>query len=132
MRLDDVIEALEMTSDTSKAFYDLVTKKIEWLDDFGMTRDEYEAASDTLDEHGFKRLPEQRDINEYRMMRDFADEKNSPELRNAISGRGAFRRFKDMVYRMGLDQEWYLFRDRQYRRVALEWCEDNGITLEEA
>jgi len=28
MRLNDVIEALEMTSDTSKAFYDLVTKKI--------------------------------------------------------------------------------------------------------
>ena len=130
MRLNDVIEALEMTSDTSKAFYDLVTKKIEWLDDFGMTRDEYEAASDVLDEHGFKRLPEQRDIDEYGMMRDFADEKNSPELRNALSGRGAFRRFKDMVYHLGLDQEWYQFRDQQYRRVALEWCEDAGIELE--
>ncbi len=57
MKLDDVILALEMTNDTTKAFYDLVTCKIECLDDLGMTREEYEAAADTLEKHGFKCLP---------------------------------------------------------------------------
>ena len=33
MKLDDVIEALEMTSDTSKAFYDLVTKRHDAISD---------------------------------------------------------------------------------------------------
>jgi len=130
MKLDDVILALEMTNDTSKAYFDLVTRKIEWLDDFGMTREEYEAAADTLDEHGFKRLPERRDINEYGMMEDFAYEHKSPELFEAIDGRGAFRRFKSAIRRLGLEQEWYIFRDAQYRRAAQEWCEECGIELE--
>ena len=43
MTLDDVIQALEMTNDASEAFYDLVTHEITWLDDFGMTREEYES-----------------------------------------------------------------------------------------
>ncbi len=130
MKLDDVILALEMTNDTAKAFYDIVTQEIEWLDDFGMTREEYEAAAETLDEHGFHRLPERQDINEYGMMEDFADEHNSSELFEAIDGRGAFRRFKAAIRRLGLEQEWYQFRDAQYKRVALEWCEECGVELE--
>ena len=125
-----MVEALQMTSDTSQGFYDLVTRKIEWLDEFGMTREEYEAAADTLDEHGFKRLPERREINEFRMMEDFADAQNAPALYDAIGGRGTFQRFKSAIRRMGLEQAWYSFRDAQYRRIAQEWCEECGIELE--
>lgn len=130
MKLSDVILALEMTSDTSQGFYDLVTRKIERLDEFGMTREEYEATADTLDEHGFKRLPERREINEFRMMGSFADEHDSTELSEAIGGRGTFRRFKSAVRRMGLGQEWYQYRDAQYKRIAEEWCEKCEIELE--
>ena len=70
-----------------------------------------------------------RDIDEYGMMADFADRHHPSELHSAISGRGAFRRFKDAVRRMGLEQEWYQFRDAEYKRVAQEWCEDCGIIL---
>ena len=69
------------------------------------------------------------DIDEYGMMADFADRHHPSELHSAISGRGAFRRFKDVVRRMGLEQEWYQFRDAEYKRVAQEWCEDCGIIL---
>lgn len=131
MKLDDVILALEMTSDTSRAFYDLATHEIVWLDDFGMTGEEYETAADTLDEHGFHRLPDRREINEYGMMAEFAEEHPSSELYLAIDGRGAFRRFKDTIRRLGLEQEWYQFRDAQYVRVAREWCQECGIELED-
>ena len=129
MTLDDVILALEMTSDSSEAYYDLVTHEITWLNDFAMTRDEYEAAADTLDEHGFKRLPNRRDIDEYGMMSDFADRHHPSELHSVLSGRGAFRRFKDAVRRMGLEQEWYQFRDAAYKHIAQEWCKECGIPL---
>lgn len=129
MKLDDVILALEMTGDNSKAFYDLVTRQIVWLDDFSMSQDEYEAAADALDEHGFKRLPEKRDVNEYGMMDDFSNSIGSSWLMSAIRGPGAFRRFKDAVRYMGVEQEWYHFRDEQYRRIALEWCEECGIEI---
>ena len=131
MRLDDVILALEMSTDTAKAFYDLVTHEITWLDDFGMTREEYETAADTLDAHGCKCLPDRRDINEYGMMEDFAAMHPSAALYAAISGRGAFRRFKATIRRLGLEQQWYQFRDAQYKRIAMEWCEECGIDLED-
>lgn len=132
MKLDDVILALEMTNDTSQAFYDLVTHEITWLDDFGMTQREYEKAAETLDSHGFKRLPERRDINEYGMMESFAEEHESSELYAAISGRGAFRRFKDAARRLGLEQEWYHFRDAQYEHIAREWCRECDLDLEDS
>lgn len=130
MKLEDVTLALQMVSDTSNGFYDLTTHKIEWLDELSMTYDEYEAAAEVLDQHGFERLPEQREINEYRMMEDFADEHDSAELFEAIDGRGAFRRFKSAIRRLGLLEEWYRFREEQYKRLALEWCEECGIELE--
>lgn len=129
MKLDDVILALEMTSDNSKSFYDLVTHEITWLDELSMTREEYEAAADTLDEHGFKRLPEKRELNEYGMMEDFADAIHSAQLHDAIRGRGAFRRFKEAVRYLGVEQEWYRFRDELYKRIAIEWCDENGVEL---
>ena len=130
MKLSDVLFAIEMTDDNCKGFYDLVTKRIEWLDEFGMTREEYESAADTLDEHGFKRLPDLRDINEYHMMENFADQHESADLNRAIRGRGAFRRFRSTVRRIGLEQVWFQFRDAEYKRIAKEWCEDCGIELE--
>ncbi len=130
MKLEDVTLALEMVNDTSKGYYDLTTHKIEWLDELSMTYEEYEAAAEVLDQHGFERLPEQREINEYRMMEDFANEYDSAELFEAIDGRGAFRRFKSAIRRLGLLEEWYRFREEQYKRLALEWCEECGIELE--
>lgn len=130
MKLSDVLLAMEMADDNCKGFYDLVTKRIEWLDEFGMTREEYESAAATLDEHGFKRLPDLRDINEYHMTEDFADQHESADLNRAIRGRGAFRRFRSAVCRIGLEQAWFQFRDAEYKRIAKEWCEDCGIELE--
>ena len=130
MKLDDVILALEMTNDLSHAFYDLVTREIVWLDEYGLTREEYEATADTLDEHGFHRLPDQREINEYGMMEAFAEAHNSSELSYALLRKGAFRRFKDTVRHLGIEEEWYRFRDAEYMRVAQEWCEICGIELD--
>lgn len=130
MKLEDVIVALHGVRDTSKGFYDLTTHKIEWLDELSMTYNEYEAAAEVLAQHGFERLPEQREINKYHMMEDFANEHDSAELFEAIDGRGAFRRFKSAIRRLGLLEEWYRFREEQYKRLALEWCEECGIELE--
>ena len=49
----------------------------------------------------------------------------------AISGRGAFRRFKDEVRRLGVEKAWYEYRDAAQREKAIEWCEENGIEFEE-
>ena len=53
------------------------------------------------------------------------------KLARALKGRGEFRRFKDTVNWLGIDQEWYDFQDNEYKRIAIEWCENNNIEYEE-
>ncbi len=83
----------------------------------------------------FVPLPDRFEINEWKMMERFAlslgDSYTADALLGAIRQRGAFRRFKDMVYQRGLADRWYAFRDEEYRRVAIGWCREHGIELHE-
>jgi hypothetical protein len=67
-------------------------------------------------------------------MSDFADTVHNPrkqkQLEIALSGRGAFRRFKDAVYREDVEEAWYAFRDRRYLEFARDWCDENQIPYE--
>jgi Uncharacterised protein family (UPF0158) len=49
-------------------------------------------------------------------------------LRGAIRGRGAFRRFKDVLGRQPAELErWFAFRDGRVRQRALAWLAEEGI-----
>lgn len=66
-------------------------------------------------------------------MKAFADslqENERERLASALRGRGAFRRFKDTVRRLGRAEEWYAFRDAAHRQLAIDWCEENGVEYE--
>jgi aminoglycoside 6'-N-acetyltransferase I len=64
-------------------------------------------------------------------MEDFADTvsdlRKNELLYVALEGRGAFRRFKDTLHRVGLSDEWYTFKHKAYVGIAREWCRENGI-----
>lgn len=76
-------------------------------------------------------IPSKYDIHEYNIMEEFClsidDNKLSDELYYAIKGSGAFRRFKDMVFRYDIADDWYQYCDNKYRKIAIEWCEENDI-----
>lgn len=79
-------------------------------------------------------LPDRYEIDEYRMMERFAEGVADPEVQieldDALQGRGAFRRFKDTVRRLGVAEEWYVYRARGYEDVARAWCEAHDIMIE--
>lgn len=79
----------------------------------------------------FLQLPTKFDIDEYRIMEKFClsvqDEKTSEALYLTIKGSGAFRRFKDCVHQFGVAEDWYKYRDKTLKQIAIEWCEENGI-----
>lgn len=69
----------------------------------------------------------------WRDMAAFARRHRDVELRErlerAIEGRGAFRRFRDLVHEEGLAQQWDAFSaDRQAGR-ARRWLADEGIRV---
>jgi hypothetical protein len=102
-------------------------------DDFdNEERQEFLVALDIIDNpEKYYELPSSYDLNEYQIMKDFAsevtDEHVSELLFLALDGVGAFRRFKDVVYRYDLSDEWYRFRDQAYKEILIEWCDEHEL-----
>ena len=49
---------------------------------------------------------------------------------NCLLYKSAFRRFKDTVRQLEIDDQWYEFRDAEYARKAMEWCIENNLEFE--
>jgi hypothetical protein len=56
------------------------------------------------------------------------DEELSNELLDQIGWSGAFRRFKDAIYRHGITDDWYRFCQTALEEIAVKWLEANNIT----
>lgn len=83
----------------------------------------------------FLRFPEKYEIHEYSIMEQYIDwlpcGRAKTELSSAIHGKGVFRRFKDTLRYHGLEQQWYAFKAEALCKVAIHWCEENGLGVEE-
>lgn len=81
-------------------------------------------------------LPNRFDIHEYRIIEKFclsrSDEPLSQALQRLIKGSGAFRRFKNAIYRYDIAEDWHAYRIEAFKKIAREWCEVNGIQCEDA
>lgn len=79
----------------------------------------------------YLKLPSKFDIDEYEIMERFclsiSDEKISDALLGKIRGSGAFRRFKDTIYRYGIEKDWFSFKNEAYKEIAIAWLESHGF-----
>lgn len=77
-------------------------------------------------------LPGIHDVDEYEIMSNFCcsleDKKLSEILCQAIRGRGAFGWFKDGIYKYGLSDDWYRFREEAFKGIAIDWCIENQLS----
>jgi hypothetical protein len=80
-------------------------------------------------------LPSKYELNEYGIMEEFCcsltDEILRDDLLDTIGGRGTFGRFKNMIHRHNLQDQWYKFRDESLKQIAVEWLEASGIPFGE-
>lgn len=70
---------------------------------------------------------------EHRWMSDFAATVADPHLREllevALRGRGAFRRFKDVLLGHPAERErWFALRGERVRDVVVRWLDEHGLT----
>jgi len=146
VKVSDIVDALEMVSDTSFVYLHRPTGRLvtvtedalraaERDDDPGELSDwETEArqeAKEVLSSSEYLELPTRFDIHEYSIMEGFClsidDEGLRDDLLTAISGRGAFRCFKDTIQRRGIADQWYRYRGEAFSEIAIRWLEDSGI-----
>jgi hypothetical protein len=84
-----------------------------------------------LESPDWLQLPNRTTYADYRIMERFCFEccegRVQEDLLSAISGRGAFGRFKDGIHRWGVQEEWYKFRRQALMEEATAWLEAEGI-----
>jgi hypothetical protein len=76
-------------------------------------------------------LPTPDTHEEYRLMERFCWEccegRLRDELMAAITGRGAFRRFKDGIRQFKVEEAWYTFHRKAIEEETAAWLESQGI-----
>jgi hypothetical protein len=147
--LSDVIEQMDLVTDEATAYINRKTGELITLthEEAALTEDPDEAAAapqwqkdflpkvqEVLASEDYIPLPSKFEIHEWSIMERFArsltDAAVSDELDAALHGRGAFRRFKDAVHRLGIADEWYRFREAALEEIAIEFLEAHGIAYQ--
>ena len=94
-------------------------------------REQILEAAEVIYSEDYVALPSKFDLNDYNIMRDFCysieDDDAKDQFLYAISGSGAFRRFRDLLHRSDLQDTWYRFRGKALEEIAIEWLEEIGV-----
>ena len=133
--LDEICEAMENSSYENDYFLDLVTGEVlfvsEYLDD-----EEKSELKDRIEEDvdRYEQIPKAESHEGYQDMVDFiatVEDKHLVELLEvAVSGKGAFRRFKDVLLNYPEERDrWFQYKDDRMEERALEWLEDIDVTV---
>lgn len=137
--LEQVLDAMELASYTAESYFDTHNGQVIHLDSRTMDPDEFESACEALEIEPpgrYLRLPAKFEIHEYRLMQNFVYSMPpgavQDDLAEAITGPGAMARFKDGVRFHGVEHDWYYFRERAYRQMAIQWCEEHNLAYAEA
>jgi hypothetical protein len=66
-----------------------------------------------------------------RFARKYRDDRISRRLLGSIQGKGAFRRFKDTVFDLGIQDEWNEFRANEFEEIACAVVRAGGNSIHE-
>lgn len=131
--LDELYSAMEDSSYEHDYYLDLKTGEILFVSDY-VDDEESDKLKDKINEHPerYEQIPKAEPHEGYKDMEDFIatmeDEQLAELLEVAIQGKGAFRRFKDVLARYPEEREmWFRFKDEKMEERALEWLDGIGI-----
>ena len=133
--LDELCDAMGNSSFESEYFLDLKTGEILFLSQYADDEETGELKEQIEEEfERYERIPSAESHEGYRDMVDFITTLENEHLAEllgvAIDGKGAFRRFKDVLLdHPEEDERWFRFKDDRMEARALEWLEGIGVTL---
>lgn len=128
-----VEEAMDDANRGNLYFLNTETGEVRFLSELDAFTEEREQELEEIDGSDIYVPIERIDSSEaYRWMEDFVAQivaqssaQAAEKLSIALMGRGAFRRFKDVLHMVGdaWVQEWYQWRDRRLKEAMYEWFE---------
>lgn len=86
-----------------------------------------------LESGDFVALPDKFEIHEWGIMERFcisqASAARSDELVDAIHGAGAFRSFRSAIRRLGIEDDWFRFRQSALEEIAKDWLKAHDVSF---
>jgi hypothetical protein len=132
--LEMLIVAMEDGSYELHWFFDAATGEVEsYSEDFV---EEFEKDMEEMENNpDMHAIPKLETWKSYNFMFDFNEEavkaRNLPlykKLSIALDGKGAFRRFKDILHDDAeLLNEWYIYKDNKIANIAEDWLGEIGV-----
>ena len=135
--LDELYDAMENSSYEVEYYLDLETGEILFVSEDMDDVETVKMKNQIEEELGrYELIPKAESYEGYRDMQAFIttveDDHLSELLEVAINGKGAFRRFKDVLLNYPEERErWFQFKDDRMKERALEWLDDIDVTLVE-
>jgi hypothetical protein len=151
VKLDLIIEALEMADDSIWSYLDVETGEVRSIteEEFNLAvepqtvieelpdwqREAVTLARSIQEQEGqrYLALPDKFEVHEWAIMDRFSETLKDARMRNdfhgGIRGAGAFRLFKRLLTEYNLWDAWNRFKQVELRQLAIQWCEENGIGL---
>ena len=146
--LRGMVDELQMVSNETRAYLNRVTGEFFTINTFDLDlmetredenieegpdwqREYYRKVREIEFSDDYLMLPDSFEIHEYQIMQDFCstipDENTSELFLDMLHGSGAFRRFKDLVYRYGIENDWFAYKDQAYKKIVIAWLEKEGL-----
>lgn len=129
--IEDIADELEMCMDGWEQFLNTETGEIVALADGTWVERDEELEEEIETSDCYVRLPNQYEIHEWNIMKEFAESIPSAgkqeRLLKALHGRKAYRRFKDEIINLDVEKAYYAYRFLALCRIARQWCEENKI-----
>ena len=153
-KLSELTDALEFESVDRRTYFDRHTSRIVSVADTILSaveegedealrsltdwqKEEVETARAIVNHSGDRFIdpPGKFEFNEYRHMERFIealpDAEAAEQLWQAIKGKGSFRHFKDTLYRLRIQDQWYRHRDAAMKEFVIGWAEANNVPYED-
>lgn len=154
VEIQKIVDELEMRFIDTTVYYNKITGEILNVqdDDFGIVEDDdfennirnypewqrehlkevYDLLYNDID--NYIALPNNFEIKDSDIMEEFIDtisnNNKKYQLKNCMWQKGMYRKFKDKLIEIGLENEYYKFYDEKLKEIAIEWCKENNLEYE--
>ena len=130
--IEELSMAMEDNSSEGSFFLDLTTGEV--LPVFDTSEPETKKLSLRIERYPgyFKKVPKLESFESYKDMEDFIEQLKNATLARlltvSINGKGAFRRFKDVINEFPKEQKaWYTFKEVKMKTRVYEWLKEIGV-----
>ena len=94
------------------------------------------AVREAMESGDLLELPSKFEHHEYSIVERFCESINEPrhkrKLKKAVRGKRAFRDFQKVLGKLGIQERWIGFRNRELEELAVDWLDRNEIAYKKA